>query len=275
MLVDMQINDGRLVREDQILGKLRDLLRSTRALRGLQNPSPQTSSLYSRYEGKGFPLRKIHNHRTPRWKDLSPWMKIQIYLLVLGERGYRPIKVQLHDDVRSQLMARGQDERVYLRERLKRSLRKMFGSSLPMFFFVMEDRDRDGTLVRSHAHGAIEICPYPLEQVADRKARRHLERIRAKHGLEEAERQAGRWATRVALKAAVGLESKPRIAGTGVDQSRNIWMRKPTFPFFNQDWVTYCLKNVFVTSPTLQENRLVRDYQLLGEAKKLWGIIRG
>ncbi|WP_198046073.1 hypothetical protein [Novosphingobium aquimarinum] len=144
-----------------------------------------------------------------------------------------------------------------------------------MYFFVLEDRDDRGNPVRPHAHGAIELKPYQVEEVADPRARRHLRRIRRAHGDEIANREAGRWVTRQAMVWAAGLKSNARVASTGVDQSRNVWWRKPTLPIFNHDWVTYCLKNVGEFSPVLGENRVARDYKLNGEAERLWDIIRG
>ena len=188
-----------------------------------------------------------------------------------------PFKIHLHDDVRVKLESEGKDIRVYLRDRIKRQLRVLYGSgNTPMFYFVMEDRDNGGVFTRPHAHGAIEIRPLPVDGVNDAKARRHVHRVQQAHGPLAAEEQAGRWATRHALKAAAGLAGyQSKIAASGLQQSRNVWMRKPTFPIFNQNWVTYVFKNADEYSSVLGENRLVFPYDLLGEAKRLWAIIRG
>ncbi len=151
-----------------------------------------------------------------------------------------------------------------------------FDSEVPMFFFVIEDMDRDGNPVRPHAHGSIEIKPMPIEVVDDARAWRHIAMIERKLGRKVAEDLAGRWAVRAALKLAAGVnQRRGKIASTGISQSRNIWLGKPTLPIFNPDWVTYAFKNVGEIIPVLSENRLVMPYSILGEARRLWAIIRG
>ncbi len=145
-----------------------------------------------------------------------------------------------------------------------------------MFFFVIEDMDRDGAPVRPHAHGSIEIKPRPIVDVNNARARRHIAAIERRLGRKVAADLAGRWAVRAALNLAAGVnERRGKIASTGIDQSRNIWLGKPTLPLFNPDWVTYAFKNVGEYSPLLTENRLVLPYSLLGKARHLWEIVRG
>lgn len=114
---------------------------------------------------------------------------------------------------------------------------RSLSDNMPMFFFVLEDRDDDGTLVRPHAHGAIELRRLPIDYVTDARLQRQYRRIEAKLGTKDAELLAGRWAIRRSLKAAAGLVIRPKVASTGVNQSRNVWSGKPRLPIFNSDWV--------------------------------------
>ncbi|MEZ5735872.1 MAG: hypothetical protein R3E09_08715 [Novosphingobium sp.] len=275
ILHDMQAADPRLRRDAAILQILRDAVRRDLLTYHRQSGPKLNSTLYWKYEGPEFPIHKVGGKRLPRWKSLTSWMKVQLCLLSLGEHGFRPFKYQRHDDLRDELESKGADQREYMRDRLKRQLRAVFGNNTPMFFFVVEDLNDRGIPVRPHAHGAIELKPFPVDEIPDPKALRHLKRIERKKGKEIAEREAGRWIIRAAMRSAAGLVSGPRIASNGVDQSRNVWWRKPTLPIFNDSWVTYCLKNAGEFSPVLSENRLARDYKMLAQAKKLWDIIRG
>ena len=277
ILSDMELGDERIRRDARTLRILRDAV-----LRTVTNPALRTAAkvnpaLYSRYDTSAFPLGKINGSKIPAWRYLTPWMKVQVASLALAERGYRPFKVHLHDDLREKLEADGKDQRVYLRDRIPRQLRMIYGSSdIPMFYFVVEDRDTDKGPTRPHAHGAIEIRPLSLERVVDAKARRRLARLSQSHGAETAEREAGRWAVRRALKSAAGLEGyRKKVSSSGLHQMRNVWMRKPTFAIFNQDWVTYVFKNAGEHSSALGENRLAFPYDLRHEAKVLWAKIRG
>ena len=277
MLTDLQLSDERIGRDAAILGKLRHTIYRGITTRGGSPASPRQPTLYSKYQKKGFPLRQANGNKIPRWRFLSPWLKVQIASLVLAERGFRAFKVHLHDDLRLDLEHRGIDQKDYLRDRIKRLLRDFYGSgNLPLFFFVMEDRDSNDGLTRPHAHGSIEMRRLELSRISNPKALRHLLRVESKLGVELAELQAGRWAVTQILKAAGGMAGgRPTLASTGLDQRRNVWTGKPRFAIFNPDWVTYAFKNVDEVSPTLGENRLAFPYDLMGEAKLLWSIIRG
>ncbi len=47
------------------------------------------------------------------WRSLSPWMKVQVSVLALAERGCMQFKVHLHDELRAQLDAMGRDHKDY------------------------------------------------------------------------------------------------------------------------------------------------------------------
>lgn len=277
ILADLQLDDPRIAEDEKTFRNLRHAVyRSVQDRGGIlaSNPSP---TLYWKYRGRDFPLRAHSGRKVSAWRNLSPWMKVQIANLVLVERGYRPFKIHLHDDLRLQLEAKGGDQKAYLRDRLRRMLRHEYGQSEPpMFYFVVEDRDKQGQPTRPHAHGAIEIRPLTLSEVRDSKARRRFQKVAAKHGSAIAEFQAGRWAVRRAMRSAAGLEGyRARIATSGVDQARNVWWSKPLFGLINNNWVTYAFKHSSAFSPVLGENRVVLPYAMLAEARKLWGLIRG
>lgn len=277
ILTDMELRDERVQRDARILRILRDAVLRTVTNPVLRAAVKSNPTLYSRFDTSAFPLRKANGPKLPAWRYLSFWMKVQVASLALAERGYRPFKVHLHDDLREGLEADGKDQRVYLRDRIRRQLRVIYGSgNIPMFYFVIEDLDKDKGPTRPHAHGAIEIRPLTLDLVFDAKARRHLARVELSHGVEVAEREAGRWAVRRALKSAAGLEGyRKKVSSSGLHQMRNVWMRKPTFAIFNQDWVTYVFKNAAEHSTVLGENRLAFPYDLRLEAQLIWAKIRG
>lgn len=204
-------------------------------------------------------------------------MKVQVASLALAERSYRPFKVHLHDDLREILEADGKDQRAYLRDRIRRQLRLVYGTeNIPLFYFVIEDLDKEGEPTRPHVHGAIEIRPLSIDRVIDPKSQRKFARTQLKGGKCAAEAEAGLQATLFALRSAAGLEGyRKRVAASGLDQARNVWTREPTFQIFNQDWITYVFKHAGKHSPALAENRLTFPYDLLQEAKKVWSKIRG
>lgn len=277
ILSDLELGDERIQRDARTLKFLRDAVYRTITNPVLRAAVRSNTTLYSRYDTSAFPLSKRNGSKIPAWKILTPWMKIQVASLALAERGYRPFKVHLHDDLREGLEADGKDQRVYLRDRIRFQLRRIYGTgNVPMFYFVMEDRDKDKGPTRPHAHGAIEIRSLSLDRILDAKAGRHMARIAKARGVEIAEREAGRWAVRRALKSAAGLEGyRGKVSAGGLHQMRNVWMRKPTFAILNQDWITYVFKNAGEHSSVLGENRLAFPYGLRQEARLLWSKIRG
>ena len=277
ILSDMELGDARIRRDARILGILRDAVLRTVLNPALRSAVKANPALYSRYDTSAFPLGKTNGSKVPAWRFLTPWMKVQVASLALAERGCRPFKIHLHDDIREKLEAEGKDQRAYLRDRIGRQLRVIYGSgNIPLFYFVVEDLDKDKGPTRPHAHGAIEIRPLSLDLVLDAKANRHLARVGRSLGAEAAETEAGRWAVRRALRSAAGLHGyQKKVSSSGLHQMRNVWMRKPTFAILNVDWVTYVFKNASEHSSVLGENRLAFPHTLRQEAKLLWAKIRG
>ena len=144
ILSDMELGDGRVRRDARILRILHDAVIRTVTNKALRTAAKSNPTLYSRYDTSAFPLRQANGSKIPAWRFLTPWMKVQVASLALAERGYRPFKVHLHDDLREGLEADGKDQKDYLRDRIGRQLRKIYGcGDIPMFYFVVEDRDTD------------------------------------------------------------------------------------------------------------------------------------
>jgi hypothetical protein len=201
-------------------------------------------------------------------------MKVQLATMVLSERTYMVFKLHMHDDLHAEIIAAGRDPKVTLRNDLSRHLNRRFGRA-SWFFFVMEEHTTAGNPTRPHAHGSIEIQPVKLD-VTDKRVPLRLRRLAAREGLEAAELKAGRELTVAALKAASGnAGDRPRIAtGSGLDQVRNLWSRRPYGRVFNSHWVDYAFKNTKRLSKTLGESRLALPYDLRGEAQRLWRLVR-
>lgn len=201
-------------------------------------------------------------------------MKLQVATLALADRHYMQFTVHLHDDLAADLVAKGQDVRKYLLDRLTRRLRTAFRDQPPGFLFVVEDRDQDGAPVRIHAHGSIAVPRLPVETAPNRK-QAGLRKLIANGRQREAELIAGRMFLRRELAAAAGINSKrPMIAATGRSQSRNVWTRTPMFVTITDKWVNYAFKNVHRFSPELGEDRDAISTALRAQARDVWEVIR-
>lgn len=271
-LVELRLHDPIVDRDAKILEKLKETVR-----RHITRPRPpevraNRPSLYKRYRGNGFPLRTITSRRLPLWKALSPWMKVQMATLALGEKGFLQFKLHLHDDLRDELLRAGEDLRLYLRRNIYAHLKRRF-ARMPWFFFVMEEHTTSGDLTRPHAHGSIELRP--LASTDPRMLRRRYRQLAKRQGLAAAQLKAGEDTIREALKSAGGQLSRPRFATTtGLDQCRNLWASEPYGALFNSHWVDYAFKNEKRVSHCLEERRLVMPHDLTGEARRLWNLIK-
>lgn len=269
-LQDLRRDDPKIDRDAKILEIVRTSARKLIANPSWRTPGRKQPSLYSRYRGRGFPIQNREGLRIPSWRNLTPWMKVQLAVLALSERGYMQFKLHIHDDLMAELKRDGRDPRDVLRNSMARHLKRRLGK-VPWFFFVMEDLAKDGTPTRPHAHGSIEIprMPVPTQGPGSRR----LRAVELKDGLPKAEMEAGRILVVQALKAASGA-GRPRIATTtGVDQVRNLWHRRPYRPLFNAQWVDYAFKHAKTVSPNLGESRLALPYGLRDEVQRLWKLL--
>ncbi len=210
--IDLQLGSPAIRRDAAILEKLKVLVRSNIGRPGRRGRLRDPATLYTRYRGNGFPLSKVHGKRVPRWKDLTPWMKVQMATMVLGDRGYMAFKLHIHDDLRAQWISQGKDLKVGLRNSMQRHLKRRFGMGKePWFFFVMEDLTTAGDFTRPHAHGCIELRPAPIPTCGE--GSRRLRRLAHSGQKDAAELEAAKLLIKKALKAASG-GSGPRIAET-------------------------------------------------------------
>lgn len=272
-LFKLRVDDPTIDRDAQLLEMIRQSYRFNCVRRGYRRGLKTRPALYVRYRGPRFPVEQRNGKQAPRWRSLSPWMKIQIGTMALSERGYMLFKVHLHDELSAELRAKGISEKDYLRDRLTRCARKTFREGR-WFFFVMEDLTAGGEATRPHAHGSMEVRPWPLP-AKGKQGHLTFRRLAEREGLEHAERIYGLLKTKEVLRAASGnvRDVRPRLY-LGLDQARNVWTSTPKRPFLNLQYVTYAFKNSQAFSASLGENRLAFSQSLRTEARKLWQLIR-
>lgn len=269
---ELILSDEAIARDAKLLETLRKLVRGN-ILTSNRSQRPKIAPLlFSKYRGNRFPLIGIGSLVIPRWRDLSPWFKVQLGLMVLAEGDFVHFKIGLHDQLLEELVASGQDIKVYLRDRIGRCLRTRFGQ-VPFYFFVFEDRDDTGMFdVPAHVHGSIQLLrgELPLTKRGDVRAR--FRKIVLQHGLRRAELVRGKELLRDGLVAAAGLKSRPDT-WKGKSQVTRVWMKSPSNPSFNKPWGTYAFKNVRFTSRNLGESRLVFSSKFKTEVGQFWKLI--
>lgn len=269
---ELIFSDPLIRRDEQLL----DILK--KAVSGkISNPNKRSTlkiapSLYSRYRGTGFPLTRINNSPFPRWRDISSWLKVQVGLFVLAEGKFVHFQMGLHDGLMEELKADGVDMKTYLRDRIARSARPIFGF-VPYYFFLFEDRDKTGAFnVPAHAHGTIEVPLLELPKTQTGKTRARYRKIELLEGTDAAELEYGKELIREALIKAAGLATYPKVWNKK-SQARKVWIKDPDNPIFNNNWVTYAFKNVRFDSALLDENRLVFSRDFKTEVTNFWKLI--
>lgn len=283
-LFELRFDDPKIDRDAKLFEILKDKVRHNLRKASRRGPLKIEPSLYKKYRGNGFPLhtrymRKgiISTNRKlrvfPKWEYLSPWLKVQIALLVLGERGYVPFRVDLDPLALSYLALGAKDPKSHLRDKLGRQLAQRFGGYVPMFFFVLEDLDKDGvTQTKPHAHGAIEVPHTSLPQLKNGQTHVALRHIAATKGMDVAQSTWAKRLIRDALKAAGGGLGNKALHGQ-TPQLASVWMKDPFGPLFNTQYVDYVFKNASKLSSTIGDRRLAVRSELSREAKKLWRLI--
>lgn len=275
-IIDLALNDPKIARDQKLHGKLRDAIRAIALHPTARIHRKMLPTLYKRYRGTPFPLKQRNGRGVPDWRQLSPWMKVQIASLCLLEKGTVVFRAHLHEETEARLQSDEPDTlRKYFRDRIARCAREEFGV-VPYFWFVIENRTQSGASVtRPHIHGEIEIIPcVDLPTTKNGSVMMRYRRIIARNGIDAAHRELGRVLTRQVLLNATGnSKSASPIVGDR-DQRRNLWMRKPYFSFGNADWVSYAFKNSRRASRTLGERRLVMSLELNREAQRLWKLMR-
>ena len=270
-LTDLRLDDVRIDHDAKVLSLLKDRARNLMLRPLLKHSGGKHPTLYKRFRGKGFPLQSLDGINISSWRALTPWMKVQLATLVLGERGYMQFKIHIRDDLRESWRTAGKDPKNELRNAISRNLKRRFGEDAPWFFFILEDRTKAGQLTRAHGHGSIELRRAELPKKG--KGSRTLVRL-AKVDEENAGLEAGKLKIIDALWAASGGREPKVSVSSGVDQSRNVWLGKPYHPIFNSQWVDYAFKNAMKVSSVLGDSRLAMHQPLLQETQRLWHLVR-
>lgn len=159
-IIDLALNDPKIARDQKLHGKLRDAIRAIALHPTARIHRKMLPTLYKRYRGTPFPLKQRNGRGVPDWRQLSPWMKVQIASLCLLEKGTVVFRAHLHEETEARLQSDEPDTlRKYFRDRIARCAREEFGV-VPYFWFVIENRTQSGASVtRPHIHGEIEIIP--------------------------------------------------------------------------------------------------------------------
>lgn len=270
--IELMLSDPAMRRDMELYDSLHRIVRGNLLKPNRRAKLKIAPRLYSKYRGEGFPLETKNSTRVVRWRDVTPWLKAQVGLMVLAEGDFIHFKVSLHDQLLEELMAKGTDLKVYLRDRIARCLRPRVGC-IPFYFFVFEDRDTTGQFeVPPHAHGSIQILPSNLPKNKAGETLVRYRKMELQFGKEAAEIEYGRQLVREGLKEAAGLSSRPKH-WKGKSQSRRVWTDKPANKFFNENWGTYAFKNTRFASKALDDKRLVFSADFKTEARNLWKLI--
>jgi hypothetical protein len=134
-----------------------------------------------------FPVRKQPNGRPmPGWNDLSPWLKMQLAVMLLDEWQFQTFNIDIHHDLEREWVKEGRDVRVAMRDRLRRELDKRVRPGLEHFFVIEGWSKRAKAQTKLHIHGAAAI--YPDDPADPRKIMIAAGRA-AGHGLQGYSRQ--------------------------------------------------------------------------------------
>ncbi|OYY76509.1 MAG: hypothetical protein B7Y43_14495 [Sphingomonas sp. 28-62-20] len=112
----LRMDDPAIHRDAQLLEILKERVRRNMKRPSQRGPLKIKPSLYKRYRGNGFPIRSVKGRQLPKWRSISPWLKVQMAQLVLGETGFMPFRVHLDQGVLDHLVQIGKDPKDYLRD---------------------------------------------------------------------------------------------------------------------------------------------------------------
>lgn len=123
-IIDLMLNDPKIARDQKLLETLRDAVREVTLRPAARAPRKILPTLYRRYRGTPFPLKQRNGRRIPDWRQLSPWMKMQIASLCVLEKGGYTFRAHLHEDVEPLARAsKSASLREYFRDRIARCAR--------------------------------------------------------------------------------------------------------------------------------------------------------
>lgn len=182
-----------------------------------------------------------HLERMPRWDELTPWLKLQICILLFSEFNslFQTFTIHIHSDKASKWIDSGDDIRIMVRDRLRREIDKKLCPKRE-FFFVVEGLSRK-TLnpTKLHIHGGIVL----------------RDRSEADDALRAAERAVG--------QGIRGYSKEPRSA-----------QRKPFYGGGSR-WGDYLLKFVDIPDERLAEKRLAMSQPTIAAGREFWNLITG
>jgi hypothetical protein len=176
----------------------------------------------------------MNRPRVPRWKELSPWMKIQLGHLAICEFTGQAFTVHIAEHLLTKLDT-VENRADYLRRRFAAELRSVFERT-PAYFFVIEFHNAYGLRVGPHVHGCIEI-----EGVTEDDVRRSLRRA---CGHDE-DRGPGKH------NAYLGEKPYGRV----------------------ERWGRYICKGLRRKAPDGWKRRHATSNDLIGSAREFWGFI--
>jgi len=108
------------------------------------------------------PFRVTHQYdgkRMPPWRDLTPWMKVQLLTMLLNDReeGFLTFTINVPDYYENKWIDKGQNPSAMMRDRISKELTKHVGKNLK-FFFVMEGHNKtEKTRTFLHLQGGVII----------------------------------------------------------------------------------------------------------------------
>ena len=261
--VRLRLEDPLIHRDAYLLDKVRAAAAKAVTNRPLWNSLKSASPLYIRYRGDGFPLKTRERRIPPPWRSLSPWMRLQVAGLCLAEHTFQQFRITPAPALVTQLASSGKDLKAFLRDDLRRRMRRAFPQE-PWFFFAIEDRSVDGTPVAPHVHGSVRVQPLPLPRTQAGDLRVRWARMVEREGIGAAELEYGRHELKRVLRLSAG-EASP---------GHHSWSKEPIARRSNPDWISYALKNMAEPSSALPDRRLVISRTLTQEAHRLWELIR-
>jgi hypothetical protein len=189
-----------------------------------------------------FPMTRQPNGRAmPAWKDLSAWMKCQMFVHALAtfEYQFQTFSVDLHPDLVREWLTEGRDVRAMMRDRLRRELDRRVKPSLE-FFFVIEGWSRSAKApTKLHIHGGAHLyAPQDGQAIVD------------------------------AARRAAGQGNAGRVATPRASHGRVFHRDGPKY-------INYLFKSVRRKDERLPSRRLTVSRSLAGTGQSFWALVTG
>lgn len=120
-----------------------------------------------------FPVgQQLNGGAMPQWHDLSPWLKMQLAVMLLDQWQFQTFNIHIHRDLEEDWVKEERNVRATMRDRLRRELDKIVRPGLEHFFVIegWSKKDKKPTLL--HIHGGAAIYPETLfveEETAEKR----------------------------------------------------------------------------------------------------------